>query len=78
MGTNGTIAAGLSFSAEDGQKVLLAIKSMGGESGEAWRTVLDKAIAAVWEACRSSGARSTSGDRNPPTDTRHQTDRSVN
>src|SRR5450432_1026406 len=26
---------------EDGQKVLLAIKSMGGESTEAWRTVLD-------------------------------------
>ena len=25
----------------DGQKVLLAIKSMGGESAEAWRTVLD-------------------------------------
>src|SRR6202022_3851880 len=25
---------------EDGQKVLLAIKSMGGESAEAWRTVL--------------------------------------
>jgi putative transposase len=29
---------------EDGQKVLLAIKSMGGESGEAWRTVLDDLI----------------------------------
>jgi putative transposase len=28
----------------DGQKVLLAIKSMGGESGEAWRTVLDDLI----------------------------------
>jgi transposase-like protein len=27
-----------------GQKVLLAIKSMGGESGEAWRTVLDNLI----------------------------------
>jgi transposase-like protein len=25
----------------DGQKVLLAIKSMGGESAEAWRSVLD-------------------------------------
>src|SRR5207302_2014738 len=33
----------------DGQKVLLAIKSMGGESAEAWRTVLGKAIAAVWD-----------------------------
>jgi len=28
----------------DGQKVLLAIKSMGGESDEAWRTVLDDLI----------------------------------
>jgi transposase-like protein len=28
----------------DGQKVLLAIKSMGGESGEAWRSVLDGLI----------------------------------
>ena len=30
---------------EDGQKVLLAVKSMGGESTEAWRTVLDDLIA---------------------------------
>src|SRR3982075_1741570 len=29
---------------EDGQKVLLAIKSMGGESTEAWRAVLDDLI----------------------------------
>ena len=29
---------------EDGQKVLLAIKSMGGENTEAWRTVLDDLI----------------------------------
>lgn len=29
---------------EDGQKVLLAIKQMGGESTEAWRTVLDDLI----------------------------------
>ena len=28
----------------DGQKVLLAIKQMGGESAEAWRTVLDDLI----------------------------------
>jgi transposase-like protein len=28
----------------DGQKVLLAIKSMGGESAEAWRTVLDNLV----------------------------------
>ena len=29
---------------EDGQKVLLAIKSMGGESTEAWRSVLDDLV----------------------------------
>ena len=29
---------------EDGQKVLLTIKSMGGESAEAWRTVLDDLV----------------------------------
>jgi putative transposase len=29
---------------EDGQKVLLAIKSMGGESAEAWRSVLDDLV----------------------------------
>jgi transposase-like protein len=29
---------------DDGQKVLLAIKSMGGESAEAWRAVLDDII----------------------------------
>jgi putative transposase len=29
---------------DDGQKVLLAIKSMGGESTEAWRSVLDDVI----------------------------------
>ena len=29
---------------EDGQKVLLAVKSMGGESSEAWRAVLDDLI----------------------------------
>ena len=29
---------------DDGQKMLLAIKSMGGESAEAWRTVLDDLI----------------------------------
>jgi putative transposase len=30
---------------EDGQKVLLAVKSMGGESAEAWRAVVDDLIA---------------------------------
>ena len=29
---------------EDGQKVLLAIKNMGGETGEAWRAVLDDLV----------------------------------
>jgi len=29
---------------QDGQKVLLAIKQMGGESTEAWRTVLDDLV----------------------------------
>ena len=29
---------------EDGQKVLLAVKNMGGESAEAWRSVLDDLI----------------------------------
>jgi hypothetical protein len=29
---------------DDGQKMLLAIKSMGGESAEAWRSVLDDLI----------------------------------
>ena len=29
---------------EDGQKVLLAIKNMGGETREAWRAVLDDLI----------------------------------
>ena len=30
---------------EDGQKMMLAVKNMGGESAEAWRTVLDDLIA---------------------------------
>ena len=29
---------------EDGQKVLLAIKNMGGETGEAWRAILDDLV----------------------------------
>jgi len=32
----------------DGQKVLLAIRSMGGESEAAWRTVLDDLVARGW------------------------------
>jgi transposase-like protein len=30
---------------EDGQKVLLAVRNMGGETAEAWRTVLDDLVA---------------------------------
>ena len=29
---------------EDGQKVLLTVKNMGGETSEAWRTVLDDLV----------------------------------
>ena len=29
---------------EDGQKVLLAVKNMGGETSEAWRAVLDDLV----------------------------------
>jgi hypothetical protein len=29
---------------EDGQKVLLAVKNMGGETSEGWRTVLDDLV----------------------------------
>jgi putative transposase len=44
---------------EDGQKVLLAIKSMGGESTDAWRTVLHarSAAARVPHRRRCAGAR---------------------
>jgi transposase-like protein len=44
----------------DGQKVLLAIKSMGGESTEAWRSVLDDLIkrgGAPW-----TGSKTADGD----------------
>jgi putative transposase len=52
----------------DGQKVLLAVKSMGGESAEAWRTVLDDLIKReLFWACslpaRSTCERSTDGRR---------------
>jgi transposase-like protein len=30
---------------EDGHKILLAVKNMGGETAEAWRTVLDDLVA---------------------------------
>ena len=29
---------------QDGQKVLLAVKNMGGETSQAWRTVLDDLV----------------------------------
>jgi transposase-like protein len=41
----------------DGQKVLLAIKSMGGESAEAWRTVLDDLIERGSRVCRQASGR---------------------
>ncbi len=37
---NRNLAAGRPWRA-DGQKVLLAVKAMGGESSDAWRSVLD-------------------------------------
>jgi putative transposase len=39
----------------DGQKVLLAVKAMGGESAEAWRAVLDDLIRRCLheEGCKS-------------------------
>jgi hypothetical protein len=53
---------------EDGQKVVLAIKSMGGESTEAWRTVLDDLISAACgdPSSSSSMARLGSTRRLPP------------
>jgi hypothetical protein len=48
---------------EDGQKVLLAIKSMGGESAEAWRTVLDDLIAARAAPARVPHRRRRGGAR---------------
>jgi hypothetical protein len=40
-----------------GQKVLLAIKSMGGESAEAWRTVLDDATSSSSSMARRGSTR---------------------
>ena len=52
---------------EDGQKVLLAVKNMGGESAEAWRSVLDDLISV---ACGgrpfSSMARRAWREQSPP------------
>ena len=50
---------------EDGQKVLLAIKSMGGESTEAWRTVLDDLISAVCDGPSSSSSTARRGSTRP-------------
>ena len=46
----------------DGQKVLLAIKSMGGESTEAWRAVLDDLIDAGSAAARRSSSSTARRD----------------
>ena len=47
----------------DGQKVLLAIKSMGGESAEAWRTVLDDLIKRGLRRARVPHRRRRAGAR---------------
>ena len=49
----------------DGQKVLLAIKSMGGESAEAWRTVLDDLIRRGCEGRSSSSSMARPGSTRP-------------
>ena len=41
----------------DGQKVLLAIKSMGGESAEAWRSMLDGLIRCGRWVSRRNGSQ---------------------
>jgi putative transposase len=45
----------------DGQKILLAVKSMGGESAAAWRSVLDEACGSP--SCSSSTAAAASTPR---------------
>jgi putative transposase len=47
----------------DGQKVLLAINRMGGESAEAWRTVLERPHQARAAAARVAHCRRRSGAR---------------
>ncbi len=47
----------------DGQKVLLAIKSMGGESAEAWRTVLGDLVKRGLQASRTPHCRWRAGAR---------------
>jgi len=53
---------------EDGQKVLLAVKKMGGESAVAWRSVLDDLIERGLQrpAFSSSMARRAWRERSPP------------
>jgi putative transposase len=51
---------------KDGQKVLLAIKQMGGESTEAWRTVLDDLVRRGLQRPESSMAARGSRARSPP------------
>jgi hypothetical protein len=49
---------------QDGQKVLLAIKQMGGESTEAWRTVLDDiSSSAACDAPSSSSSMAVRASR---------------
>jgi hypothetical protein len=66
---------------EDGQKVLVAVKNMGGETSQAWRAVLDDLVkrglgSAAWQAtvldCRrwhriGAGAGRPLGRRTDPT-----------
>ena len=42
---------------EDGQKVLLGAKNMGGEPSEAWRAVLDGFVSRGLPGCRSANGR---------------------
>jgi transposase-like protein len=71
---------------EDGQKVLVAVKNMGGETSQAWRAVLDDLVkrglgSAAWQAtvldCRrwhriGAGAGRPLGRRTDPTLHRHK------
>jgi transposase-like protein len=50
----------------DGQKMLIAIKSMGGESTEAWRAVLDDLIPSGGPNSSSSMEHRGSKTRSPP------------
>ena len=49
----------------DGQKVVLAIKSMGGESEAAWRQLLDDLTARAWPSPSWSSSTAARGSRPP-------------